>query len=203
MKQMDKRVKNIAGQKFGEWTVQEQIRTIHYDLKNKLKTYRQWFCICSCGTEQWLTSSHLRRKSGYKHCGKSVHKNLKFGCFTVIKTGVRSGDIWILKCKCERLRTFSHNSIINHRGVYQSSCGCNGVDPIIIIGDPNLPNKKIKSFSALIKWIGISRQAFFSMKKRKGFFYAREHLIELAKKRCPENEWKIKKIIPSIGETNG
>jgi len=119
-----KKVKDLKGQRFGKLTVLELM-----PLKGGNAS---WKCICDCGNETIVTSTHLQ--SGHtKSCGCLNHKiiydltNQQFGKLTVIKqvkkpeNKNKTGSYWLCKCECG-------NEIItlgeNLRSGGSKSCGC-------------------------------------------------------------------------------
>jgi len=101
--------KNLAGQRFGRWTV----------LENYIKTQskhpeRKWLCRCDCGTERYVLERSLLYGSS-TNCGclrkevtseRSAHEiaGQTFGELTVLKkaaTKSPAGGIqWLCRCSC-------------------------------------------------------------------------------------------------------
>jgi hypothetical protein len=61
---------DLSGQRFGRLLVTEHFKMV--------KKRARWLCICDCGTQKWVSSSHLRTGT-VKGCGNHG-RNLTHGC---------------------------------------------------------------------------------------------------------------------------
>lgn len=205
-------IKNRAGLQYGEWLVLDQHRPSQYkngvSIEGKQFYMTEWLCRCSCGVEKWKNVAFLNRikkNDSSSHCDSKKH--LK--CTKTFSSDPNSNWNYIIDgatsykdlleftyilCKCGRTRKYQKQTLINNK-IQTISCGCNGVDQITVIGDPNLP-ENVNSYNALINWAGCSRQAHYRMIQKRGSEYALEHLTKLAEKNHPGEGWRIKAIIP-------
>lgn len=119
--------KDLTGQKFNRWTVDNFSHTNKYN-------EACWNCTCICGNKRSITGSSLRKGTS-KSCGcfckemtilanKLDLTGKKFGKLTAIKDMGRTkwGDTkWLCKCDCgnESIATSTHL-----QSGHTKSCGC-------------------------------------------------------------------------------
>ncbi len=206
---------NLAGQQIGEWTVSAQCR--EHQLPSQGVT--QWFCTCSCGTQRWVGAPALQgtlqgRRRCSKSCGGPAHSKKpsvgdKLGDFTILsmeegtppplsarlrgrKFPLHQRSCMTLQCSCGRIRTFA--VLASTSKWTRITCGCNGIDPVSVLGDPNLPSG-IHSYNNLIEWAGCTRQAHYALLHRRGLSFALDHLADLAESNHPGEGWRIRAVI--------
>lgn len=130
--------KDLAGQRFGRWTVTDQYRRVK---SPTAKYYHyEWLCHCDCGTEKWILPSNLTNGIS-KSCGclksekakepkPSLMTDLsgqKIGRLTVTstyesrKSGKSTRIYWLCKCSCGNEVWVSAGNLAS--GNVQS-CGC-------------------------------------------------------------------------------
>jgi len=187
-----RRMIDLAGQTLGEWLVLDEWR-IRQAPHSKLT---EWKCQCSCGAIHWRLSANLRNGLS-THCKSKNHGDPyvigdTLGKFTI--EAFPDERRCHLRCVCGRLREVAKTSL-NGLLQYRSSCGCNGVDTIMLRGDPDLPTG-VHGYNQLIRWAGCSRQAHYQMIHTRGLWYAVQHLSELAEERHPGEGWRILKVVP-------
>jgi len=121
---------DLAGQAFGRWTVIE--KTGQRQGGGVL-----WLCRCDCGTEQLVTTGHLRsgnsqgcRKCGAKATGLKITKDMtgqRFGRLVVLEQAesriTNRSAYWLCQCDCGNEVVVRGNSL--RRGDTKS-CGCLG-----------------------------------------------------------------------------
>lgn len=109
----DVRIKDLTGQKFGEWTALE------YRGKGR------WLCRCSCGTERVIRSYDLRQ--GLTHCKNPIHSRVyqdgdltgkRFGEWTVLK--YKHGSNWLCRCSCGKEALVTTHNLLHGKS---KSCG--------------------------------------------------------------------------------
>ena len=121
---------DLAGQVFGHWTVIE--KTGQRQSGGVL-----WLCQCDCGTEQLVTTGHLRsgdsqscRKCSAKATGLKITKDMagqRFGQLVVLEQAegraTNRSAYWLCQCDCGNKTVVRGNSL--RRGDTKS-CGCLG-----------------------------------------------------------------------------
>ena len=111
-------MKDIAGKRFGRWTVVERI-------VNK-KDY--WLCKCECGAIKHVYGSSLRRGKS-KSCGCTQPyygdlTNKRFGRLVVLKElglNAKGGRLWQCLCDCGNRTKTTTNGLVRD---VTTSCGC-------------------------------------------------------------------------------
>ena len=127
---------DIAGQKFGAWTVREYVGG------------QKWLCRCACGTEKWVSASNLRRKQT-RSCGKCRFRPFRSNLLDLV--GQRFGHLVVLeyvgkkqwRCACDcGGSTVARTSNLKQglRLKRKSTCGCMGG-----FRDPSLRNRRLVS----------------------------------------------------------
>lgn len=120
--------KNIAGQRFGRWTVIEETE------RNE-KGRRYYICQCDCGKKKNVSLASLHHNS--KSCGclkrevasKKYTKDLTnkvFGCLTVIKPTdkrERGSVVWECLCICEKTVYSCSRHLISGHTLSCGRCG--------------------------------------------------------------------------------
>lgn len=112
----DKRIKDIAGQRYSRWLVLEYVGSANH---NQL-----WLCRCDCGTERIVNGSNL--KKGLSKCCGCVTKDItgkQFGELRVIRyMETKKGDAyWECECSCGKKKVASGHGL---RSGDTKSCGC-------------------------------------------------------------------------------
>lgn len=127
---MDKRIKDLTGQRFGRLTVLSYVPS---DEKGA-----HWLCQCDCGNQKVVAAKYLLKNST-KSCGclrkEGINNkaggrkiedlsNMKFGLLTPIKaTEQRSNGsvVWLCQCDCGNMTLASARNLkLNAK----TSCGC-------------------------------------------------------------------------------
>ena len=114
---------DLTGQKFGEYTVLGIGRTIKYSKSSKV----MWKCRCSCGAIREVNGSHLRSGKS-KSCGHITdYTGQRFGRLLVLERAENKYDKagrsyvqWKCKCDCGRITYVTSNNL----GTHTTSCGC-------------------------------------------------------------------------------
>lgn len=121
-----RKVTNLVGQQFGEWTVLEDTGEITSDRD------RYWLCQCSCGTVKKVRGSSLRKGTS-KSCGCLKVKSLsqrtnlvgkRFDRLVVLKRADEQeyGQIqWLCQCDCGN-QCIKTTTALHREGIH--SCGC-------------------------------------------------------------------------------
>jgi hypothetical protein len=110
---------NLAGKKFGHWTVLE------LDPKRAADGEARWRCSCDCSTKRIVSGNSLRRGRS-KSCGKCLWLQFigkTFGRWTVVEVAPqRAADGWkvLCCCTCGVKRIVNGNSL---RWGQSKSCG--------------------------------------------------------------------------------
>lgn len=111
MKELSKKCKNLARQKFGKLIALEPARDVNGDIKKSSSGGVMWKCTCECGGKKEVSSSSLNM-AGISSCGKCNYEDLssrKFGKITALKIvidedGVISKNnkhiMWWCICEC-------------------------------------------------------------------------------------------------------
>ena len=178
---MDKRIKDITGQKFNRWTV------IKLDEQKHKKKGAYWICKCDCGTIKSVWGASLRDGSS-KSCGcLQIEKTINMGHNNKIDlTGQRFGKLialyptehidkntsvyWICKCDCGTIT--QPISAQNLRNGDTQSCGC----------IKSRGNSKVKELLQKLKINFTSEQTFeglFYKGKLRFDFYLPEYKIAI------------------------
>lgn len=108
--------KITTGQRFGKWTLIEQVQVKGRDNRTRLK----WECICLCGKKGIIDGYDLKKGKSTQcmHCFGKAPKNLKgkiFKDWTVIEKAPRrwNKSYWICRCKCGIKRSVAQGSLLN------------------------------------------------------------------------------------------
>jgi hypothetical protein len=102
---MDKRIKDLTGQKFNRLTV------VKFSHSKNRKTF--WLCKCDCGNEKIVRSDSLKDES-VKSCGCLNHEN---GIITHNMSGTKIYHVWAsMKNRCNNPNA-NHYSDYGGRGI--------------------------------------------------------------------------------------
>ena len=136
----DTRIKDLTGQKFGEWTA------IEYRGKAR------WLCRCSCGTERVIRSYDLRQ--GLEHCKNPIHNSVynegnltgkHFGEWEVLKYA--GGGNWLCRCSCGK-----EALVLTHHLIRGNSRSC-GHTKIIDLTGKTFGEFKVLKYTGNGKWL--------------------------------------------------
>ena len=141
-------IKDLAGRKFGRWTVQND------SIVDK-KVERYWLCRCECGTERYVRERSLLYRDS-KSCGCMTRENLA-KANTHELTGMTFGELTVLERVAERSRS----------GLIQWRCRCSCGAEYIVAGTrlvtgraTHCPNRKAHRELRKYKSADISGQRF-------------------------------------------
>lgn len=198
---MNKRVKDLTGRQFGNWTA---LRFCGCKCQGNGKIRSSWECICKCGTKKILFSNSLSAGTT-KSCGclqKEIWKKermkligKKFGRWTILSQNTNHGHnkahetYWNCRCECGKEKVLAGYSITSG---HSTSCGC------FLRETKSLPPGE-----AAFRMI--HRYYVKAAKSRKlSFLLTKEEFKELTSSPCHycgnEPEWKIKSIKTPNGE---
>jgi hypothetical protein len=107
---------NLAGQKFGNWTV------IKLDPKRGVDGETKWHCHCNCSNKRVVSGNSLRRGRS-KSCGKCFWLHFvgqTFGRWTAIRIDPQRTANVICHCICGAERSVAGNSLKHGQS---RSCG--------------------------------------------------------------------------------
>ena len=114
---MPRKAVDIAGKRFGKWTVLERV-------ENKGKS-AAWKCRCDCGKESVVTAHRLvSGKSLSCGCSRIIDlTGMRFGRLTVLGQAGRRGVsiLWRCMCDCGNELTVLGSSLRSGKAI---SCGC-------------------------------------------------------------------------------
>lgn len=88
MESMERRGRNLEGQKFKNFTVLELSEE-----KSERGT-RKWRCQCICGNIRYILASELKREKGQKSCGCIAIKNIRKARTTHGMSNTRLYSVW-------------------------------------------------------------------------------------------------------------
>lgn len=114
---IERKLKDITGQKFGLLTVIERVR---------IDGIAYWKCLCDCGNEKIVLHSYLTQ-GNVKSCGCINTKNISgktYGYLTVIKRVDGKDKLhsyWECICKCGNIKIAKYSELVNNQ---TKSCGC-------------------------------------------------------------------------------
>lgn len=134
---MDKRLEDLTGQVFQNWTV---LRIADSQQMPNGRFRTMWHCKCNCGTEKIVSAASLKRGST-KSCGcykaNRLNRNLigqRFGRWVVIDSAdyiiksSRRWRAWLCQCDCGTIRSVTENTLLKGSS---SSCGCYRIEQAI------------------------------------------------------------------------
>lgn len=127
---------NLAGQRFGKWTVIEKA--------NRKGNCAYWICQCECGVIKEVTGRTLRngQSTSCGHCN-DIHIGDKFERWTVVAkdeeiSRLKGKTHWICRCECGNFCVVGDDSL--KRG-NSKSCGCYNREVASELGKKRIGNK--------------------------------------------------------------
>lgn len=198
-----KRLIDLTGQKFGEWTVIKKASRESY-----------WKCKCSCGIERDVYAPSL--KSGKSlSCGHLFKNEIRkpiignrYGNLVVVEQ-YKEGDIWYCKCQCD----CGNSTIVKRQNLISGntqSCGCiiskgearikrilqeNNIPYIAQWTPEDYPNQKCKydfyiDNKYVVEFDGPQHQG------QVGGYYTEERIKELIQRDKEKNQYCLNRGIP-------
>ena len=158
---MGGKFKDLIGQKFGRWTVIEQVDPVN---DNDGRVRRRWLCQCDCGKIHIVKESSLKQGLS-KSCGCARKETLRkksinltgqrFGKLLVIertenKINVDGSTLcqWLCKCDCGNIVKVKTAALRNGN---TKSCGCLQKEKASKINSKDLTGQKFGKLTVIEK----------------------------------------------------
>ena len=172
---MQRKVKDLTGQKFGYYTVIERVPTRYGHVAF-------WRCRCECGTLSDVPGCDLRngRRQCCKHCNsrkQPIYQDLtgqQFGKWTVIaripRSEAKHNQLWLCRCECGTERPESSRILRKKQG---TNSGCRSCT------HQSRPTMRIRPFEALF-----NKAAYNAKREGKVFELTYEDFLAVKQDHC-------------------